>query len=134
MVSTPPDAVVATKTTRQSDTSESSDDDQPTPAKKMKQEDTKSEYHSGFNIYPLCWEFEIIPSALDAAPKEEEEKENKKTIDIGKEAAIEAEVRAARERAIVPLETRIKSFRDMLAEKDVKITNCFDVIQYMQLT
>ena len=56
---------------------------------------------------------------LAAAPKEEEEKENKKTIDIGKEAAIEAEVRAARERAIVPLETRIKSFRDMLAEKDV---------------
>lgn len=57
--------------------------------------------------------------ALAPAPKEEEEKENKKTIDIGKEAAIEAEVRAARERAIVPLETRIKSFRDMLAEKDV---------------
>lgn len=41
MVSTPPDAVVTTKPTRQSDTSESSDDDQPTPAKKMKQEDTK---------------------------------------------------------------------------------------------
>lgn len=60
----------------------------------------------------------IFP-ALATAPKEEEEKENKKTIDIGKEAAIEAEVRAARERAIVPLETRIKSFRDMLAEKDV---------------
>lgn len=52
--------------------------------------------------------------------KEEEEKETKKTIDIGKEAAIEAEVRAARERAIVPLETRIKSFKDMLAEKDVR--------------
>lgn len=60
----------------------------------------------------------IFP-VLATAPKEEEEKENKKTIDIGKEAAIEAEVRAARERAIVPLETRIKSFRDMLAEKDV---------------
>lgn len=28
-------------------------------------------------------------------------------------------MRAARERAIVPLETRIKSFKDMLAEKDV---------------
>lgn len=41
MVSTPPDAVVTTKPTRQSDTSESSDDDQPTPAKKVKQEDTK---------------------------------------------------------------------------------------------
>lgn len=55
--------------------------------------------------------------------KEEEEKEGKKTIDIGKEAAIEAEVRAARERAIVPLDTRIKSFRDMLAEKDVSYFN-----------
>lgn len=43
----------------------------------------------------------------------------KNQIDIGKEAAIEAELRAARERAIVPLETRIKSFRDMLAEKEV---------------
>lgn len=41
MVSTPPDAVVTTKPIRQSDTSESSDDDQPTPAKKVKQEDTK---------------------------------------------------------------------------------------------
>ena len=42
-----------------------------------------------------------------------------KKIDVGKEAAIEAEVRAARERAIVPLEIRMKQFRDMLAEKEV---------------
>lgn len=48
-----------------------------------------------------------------------EEKAEKKAIDIGKEAAMEAEVRAARERAIVPLETRIKSFREMLSEKEV---------------
>lgn len=60
--------------------------------------------------------------------KEEEEKEGKKTIDIGKEAAIEAEVRAARERAIVPLETRIKSFRDMLAEKDVSYLNTANIL------
>lgn len=40
-------------------------------------------------------------------------------MDIGKEAAIEAEVRAARERALVPLETRVKSFKEMLKEKDV---------------
>lgn len=46
-------------------------------------------------------------------------KSDKKQIDIGKEAAIEAEVRAARERAIVPLEIRIKSFKEMLAEKEV---------------
>lgn len=62
--------------------------------------------------------------------KEEEEKEEKKTIDIGKEAAIEAEVRAARERAIVPLETRIKSFRDMLAEKDVSYLYSYCNILY----
>lgn len=42
MISSPPDAVGATKPARQSDTSESSDDDQPTPAKKMKHDDTKS--------------------------------------------------------------------------------------------
>lgn len=42
-----------------------------------------------------------------------------KKMDIGKEAAIEAEVRAARERALVPLETRVKSFKEMLKEKDV---------------
>lgn len=42
-----------------------------------------------------------------------------KKIDIGKEAAIEAEVRAAKERAVIPLETRIKSFKEMLAEKEV---------------
>lgn len=42
-----------------------------------------------------------------------------KKNDIGKEAAIEAEMKAARERALVPLETRVKQFKDMLKEKDV---------------
>lgn len=42
-----------------------------------------------------------------------------KKVDEGKEAAIEAEVRAARERALVPLEIRVKSFKEMLKEKDV---------------
>lgn len=44
MVSTPPDAVGTTKPVRQSDTSESSDDDQPTPAKKVKLDDPKSKF------------------------------------------------------------------------------------------
>jgi transcription elongation regulator 1 len=44
-----------------------------------------------------------------------------KTIEAGKEAAMEAEVKAARERAIIPLEIRMKQFRDMLSEKDVII-------------
>ncbi|KAL3276562.1 hypothetical protein HHI36_011936 [Cryptolaemus montrouzieri] len=42
-----------------------------------------------------------------------------KKIDIGKEAAIEAEVRAAKERAVIPLETRMKLFKEMLTEKQV---------------
>merc|ERR1711962_1090874 len=37
----------------------------------------------------------------------------------GKESAIEAEVRAARERAMVPLETRMLQFRGLLEEKSV---------------
>ena len=40
--------------------------------------------------------------------------ENKQPINAGKEAAIEAEVRAARERQVIPLETRMKQFRDLL--------------------
>ncbi|XP_033222596.1 transcription elongation regulator 1 isoform X2 [Belonocnema kinseyi] len=96
MVSNVPEALGSIKKARESESSESSDEDQPPPVKKIKQEEPKA-----------------------VVVKEEEEKEGKKTIDIGKEAAIEAEVRAARERAIVPLETRIKSFKDMLAEKDV---------------
>lgn len=34
---------------------------------------------------------------------------------------MEAEVRAARERALVPLETRVTSFKEMLREKDVSL-------------
>lgn len=51
-----------------------------------------------------------------------------KRIDIGKEAAIEAEVKAARERAIVPLEIRMKQFRDLLAEKGVRLLRPFPPI------
>lgn len=46
-------------------------------------------------------------------------KQPEKKSDIGKEAAMEAEVRAAKERALVPLEIRVKSFKEMLKEKDV---------------
>ncbi len=54
--------------------------------------------------------------------EEETKREDKASsrIDVGKEAAIEAEVKAARERAIIPLEIRMKQFRDMLAEKEVR--------------
>lgn len=34
---------------------------------------------------------------------------------------MEAEVRAAKERAMVPLDVRVKSFKEMLKEKEVRI-------------
>lgn len=61
----------------------------------------------------------IFVTAIPAA------KQPEKKQDIGKEAAIEAEVRAARERALVPLETRVKSFKEMLKEKDVSFIILF---------
>ena len=54
-----------------------------------------------------------------AAEKKDEGRQEVRQIDIGKEAAMEAEVKAARERAIIPLEIRMKQFRDMLCEKEV---------------
>merc|ERR1712130_642014 len=45
--------------------------------------------------------------------------DTQKKVPAGKEAAIEAEVNAARERAVVPLETRMKQFRDLLEEKQI---------------
>lgn len=59
------------------------------------------------------------PVAKKKKPNEEKSEEEKKPIDNSKEAAIEAEVQAARQRAVVPLDIRMKQFRDMLAEKDV---------------
>lgn len=141
MVSTPPDTVGPVKPARQSDTSESSDEEQPPANKKIKLEETKSNCYPKnkdvHNIVFFVCEIALYLTILYllATPiKEEEEKEGKKTIDIGKEAAIEAEVRAARERAIVPLETRIKSFKDMLAEKDVNYyMSHFIYIVYVKL-
>ncbi|KYB29457.1 transcription elongation regulator 1 isoform X1 [Tribolium castaneum] len=98
MVATPPDSVGSqTKPDAESPSkkrvSDDSDSEEETPAKKPKKEE--------------------ITSTNGTTPQ------SARKIDIGKEAAIEAEVRAAKERAIVPLETRIKSFKEMLAEKNV---------------
>ena len=49
----------------------------------------------------------------------EQPKSGRRQIDVGKDAAMEAEVRAARERATIPLDLRMRQFRDMLAEKQV---------------
>ena len=40
-------------------------------------------------------------------------------VPAGKEAAIEAEVKAARERAVVPLDVRMKQFRELLEDKQI---------------
>lgn len=48
--------------------------------------------------------------------------DSKKGLDQGKEAAMEAEVKAARERALVPLDIRVKQFKEMLKEKEVRIS------------
>lgn len=47
-------------------------------------------------------------------------KEEQKESDTEKEAAMEAELKAARERAIVPLESRMTQFREMLLERGVR--------------
>jgi transcription elongation regulator 1 len=50
---------------------------------------------------------------------EKDDPKNPKQIDAGKDAAIEAEVKAARERAVIPMDIRMKQFKDMLQEKEV---------------
>ncbi|XP_078142779.1 transcription elongation regulator 1 isoform X1 [Centroberyx gerrardi] len=53
-------------------------------------------------------------------------KEEVKEADSEKEAAMEAELRAARERAIVPLEARMTQFKDMLLERGVSAFSTWD--------
>lgn len=40
---------------------------------------------------------------------------------------MEAEIKAARERAIVPLEARMKQFKDMLLERGVRKYSCINM-------
>lgn len=68
----------------------------------------------------------VLDEPMNKKPKiveEDEEvmviKEEKKRVAPGKDSAIEAEVKAARERAVVPLETRMAKFRDLLEEKKI---------------
>lgn len=78
---------------------------------------------------PLCTSFLFVlschsqfsPPHLTFHPHR---KEDVKEADTEKEAAMEAELRAARERAIVPLEARMTQFREMLLERGV--SKCSD--------
>jgi len=51
-------------------------------------------------------------------------------IEAGKEAAIEAEMQASRERAVIPLEMRVQQFMEMLTEKEVLCCLEFDICSY----
>ncbi|XP_031454372.1 transcription elongation regulator 1 isoform X4 [Phasianus colchicus] len=66
-------------------------------------------------------EHESIEEANEDEPIKikKRKKDDNKDIDSEKEAAMEAEIKAARERAIVPLEARMKQFKDMLLERGV---------------
>uniref|UniRef100_A0AAR2L013 Transcription elongation regulator 1 n=1 Tax=Pygocentrus nattereri TaxID=42514 RepID=A0AAR2L013_PYGNA len=61
------------------------------------------------------------PVVTEDTPEDEpsKAKKRKKETDSEKEAAMEAELRAARERAVVPQETRMGQFKDMLLERGV---------------
>ncbi|KAI4893720.1 hypothetical protein NFI96_012171, partial [Prochilodus magdalenae] len=65
------------------------------------------------------------PAVTEDTPEDEPIKakkrkvEERKETDTEKDAAMEAELRAARERAVVPQETRMGQFKDMLLERGV---------------
>lgn len=61
-------------------------------------------------------------------------KEDVKEADTDKEAAMEAELRAARERAVVPLEARMTQFKDMLLERGVNQCSYLDFYRTQQTT
>uniref|UniRef100_A0A4W3K8V3 Transcription elongation regulator 1 n=1 Tax=Callorhinchus milii TaxID=7868 RepID=A0A4W3K8V3_CALMI len=66
-------------------------------------------------------ETELMEESYDDEPvkAKKRKKDDPKDPESEKEAAMEAEIKAARERAIVPLEARMKQFRDMLLERGV---------------
>ncbi|XP_068187339.1 transcription elongation regulator 1 isoform X2 [Antennarius striatus] len=66
--------------------------------------------------------------SLDEEPTKakKRKKEEVKEGDSEKEAAMEAELRAARERAVVPLEARMTQFREMLLERGVSAFSTWD--------
>ncbi|XP_016353903.1 transcription elongation regulator 1-like isoform X2 [Sinocyclocheilus anshuiensis] len=66
-------------------------------------------------------EFAVAEDIPDDEPSKAKRRkiEEKKEADSEKEAAMEAELKAARERAVVPQEARMNQFKDMLLERGV---------------
>uniref|UniRef100_W5MSA5 Transcription elongation regulator 1 n=1 Tax=Lepisosteus oculatus TaxID=7918 RepID=W5MSA5_LEPOC len=102
------------------------------PHKKGLDESRKMVLHRSFrrmNWEKLMKSFRLSKEELESAAEEamddepvkakKRKKDEVKEADTEKEAAMEAEIKAARERAIVPLEARMKQFKDMLLERGV---------------
>ncbi|XP_055037163.2 transcription elongation regulator 1 [Misgurnus anguillicaudatus] len=78
----------------------------------------------------------LIREELDAATEDtledepskakKRKKDDGKEAETGKDAAVEAELKAARDRALVPLEARMNQFRDMLLERGVSAFSTWD--------
>lgn len=69
-----------------------------------------------------------IEDTLDDEPSKakKRKKDDVKEADAEKDAAMEAELKAARDRALVPLEARMNQFRDMLLERGVSAFSTWD--------
>ncbi|KAK2873066.1 hypothetical protein QQF64_017195 [Cirrhinus molitorella] len=69
-----------------------------------------------------------IEDTLDDEPSKakKRKKDDTKEADAEKDAAVEAELKAARDRALVPLEARMNQFRDMLLERGVSAFSTWD--------
>ncbi|KAG1924692.1 transcription elongation regulator 1-like isoform X2 [Pimephales promelas] len=73
-------------------------------------------------------EFAIADDIPDDEPSKAKKRkiEEKKEVDSEREAAMEAELKAARERAVVPQEARMSQFKDMLLERGVSAFSTWD--------
>ncbi|XP_028668993.1 transcription elongation regulator 1-like isoform X2 [Erpetoichthys calabaricus] len=98
------------------------------PHKKGMDEGKKIEHASStktFEVLGTCFSKEELELMTEDSAEDEpikskkRKKDDLKDVDSEKEAAMEAEIKAARERAIVPLEARMKQFKDMLLERGV---------------
>ena len=98
-------------------------DDEPTKAKKRKYVECP----------PLCTSaWKTIYHAICKC--DWHRKDDSKEADSEKEAAMEAELKAARERAVVPLEARMTQFKDMLLERGVRNYLNADVLSFVNIT
>ncbi|KAI7795929.1 putative transcription elongation regulator 1 [Triplophysa rosa] len=73
-------------------------------------------------------EFDAAEDTLEDEPSKakKRKKDDVKEADAGKDVAVEAELKAARDRALVPLEARMNQFRDMLLERGVSAFSTWD--------